>query len=79
MPHQELGLAYEQLGRYDDALTELKQAVALSPDVQALHFFLGRIYRRTGRGEEAAKEFAEAAKLSGPKPANNVPNIDDRP
>ncbi len=64
LAHQELGLAYEQLRRYEEARGEMSTAVFLAPEVQSLHFFLGRIYRETGRQAEAAQEFARAARLS---------------
>jgi tetratricopeptide (TPR) repeat protein len=63
--YRELGLTYEQLGRYDEAVDALKMAISLTPKVEALHFFLGRLYREAGHRDEAAREFAEAAKLSG--------------
>ncbi|MEO6803764.1 MAG: tetratricopeptide repeat protein, partial [Granulicella sp.] len=63
--YRELGLAYEKLGRYDEAVGALKTAISLTPKIEALHFFLGRVYREAGHRDDAAREFAEAAKLSG--------------
>jgi tetratricopeptide (TPR) repeat protein len=63
--YREWGLACETLGRYNEAAGALKMAISLTPKVEALHFFLGRVYRETGHREEASREFAEAAKLSG--------------
>jgi tetratricopeptide (TPR) repeat protein len=59
--HQELGLAYEQLGRYNEAAGELKAAIALGPQEATTHFFLGRVDRKAGRKEESEKEFELAA------------------
>jgi tetratricopeptide (TPR) repeat protein len=60
LAYQELGLAYEQLGRYNDAAGELKAAIAIDPHNEALHFFLGRVDRKGGQKDEAAREFALA-------------------
>jgi tetratricopeptide (TPR) repeat protein len=78
LAHQELGLAYEQLDRNDEALGELKAAVSLAPKVESLHFFLGRLYRKTGDQDAAAREFADAARLAGTKTDASVPNPDIR-
>lgn len=76
LAHQELGLAYEQLGRNDDAIFQLKIAESLAPKVEALHFFLGRLYRKTGKKDEASREFAEAAKISGTQSDAAVENLE---
>jgi tetratricopeptide (TPR) repeat protein len=67
--HEELGLAFEDAGRYNDAAGELKAAVALTPagsssESAALHFFLGRVDRKGGREDDARREFALAAEQS---------------
>jgi tetratricopeptide (TPR) repeat protein len=72
LAHQELGLAYEQLRRYDEALGEMKTAVFIAPNAEALHFFLGRIYRETGHQEEATQEFSKAAHLASPPRVSSV-------
>ena len=74
--HQELALAFEQLRRYDEAIAQLRQAIALAPNVESLHFLLGRVCRLAGQKDDAAKEFAEAARLSGTKSGNDVINSD---
>jgi tetratricopeptide (TPR) repeat protein len=76
LAHQELGLTYEQLSRYDEAIGELKAAISLAPNVEALHFFLGRLYRKTDHKDEAAREFAEAARISGTQTDTSVPNLE---
>jgi tetratricopeptide (TPR) repeat protein len=62
---RELGLAFEQMRRYNEAAGALHAAIALSPKDEGLQFFLGRVYREAGRPGEAAKAFAEAARLDG--------------
>ncbi len=74
MAHQEFALGLEAVGRYDEAIGELKRAVGLVPDSESLHFFLGRIYRRQGQADAAAKEFAEASRLAGTQSSRDVVN-----
>ncbi len=76
LAHQELGLAYEQLSRNEEAVAELKQAESLSPHVEAVHFFLGRLYRKTGDKKEASREFAEAARISGTQSDASIENLE---
>jgi tetratricopeptide (TPR) repeat protein len=74
LAHQELGLALDSLGRTEEAVAEVKKAVALTPNVEALHFFLGRMYRKMGRRTDATREFAEAARIAGTQTDAGVPN-----
>lgn len=74
LAHQELGLTLDSLGRTEEAIVEVKKAMALTPNVEALHFFIGRMYRKMGRRTEAAREFAEAARIVGTQTAAEVPN-----
>ena len=41
---QQLGLAFEALGRVDEAIAALKRAADLAPNAEQPHLFLGRIY-----------------------------------
>ena len=50
--------------------------ISLAPNVEALHFFLGRLYRKTDHKEEAAREFAEAARIAGTQTDASVPNLE---
>lgn len=74
LAHQELGLVLDSLGRTQDAVAEVKKAVAITPNVEALHFFLGRMYRKIGQGSDATREFAEAARIAGTQSDSAVPN-----
>jgi cytochrome c-type biogenesis protein CcmH/NrfG len=51
-------------------------AISLAPNVESLHFFLGRLYRKTDHRDEAAREFAEAARISGTQTDASVPNLE---
>ncbi len=61
MAPRELGLAYESLGRYNEAAWALKKAIDLDPGDTSLHFFLGRVDREGGQMTESEKEFSLAA------------------
>ena len=64
---EQLGRAYERLGRLPEAQASLEQAVALSPENSSFHFQLGQIYKREGKQAEAKVEFARVAALRGTK------------
>ena len=59
MGHYGLGEAYLGLGRFDDAIRELKQALALSdgPGKATTHYQLGRSYLKAGDTAAALKEY----------------------
>ncbi|MEZ5966784.1 MAG: serine/threonine-protein kinase [Planctomycetota bacterium] len=58
-----LGAACILLGRYDDAIVPLEEAIALRPGRHGPHQNLGIALQRVGRLEEAEQHFAEAARL----------------
>ena len=53
--HFQTGLAYERLGRYDEAYTELQLAFALDPDDAPTAVALGVVACRLGRIEVAQR------------------------
>ncbi len=62
--HNNLGLAYDRIGKYKEAIRELKEALRLNPDYIEVHNNLGVIYDRMGMIEEAVNELKEALKLN---------------
>ncbi len=52
-----IGKAYIQRDDYEQALIELKKAVALDPRLPMLHYHLGMVYRHNGMLPEAKAEF----------------------
>ena len=76
LAHQQLALAFEKLGLYQEAATEMAICARLAPDSQAPPFFLGRIYHRLGRDAEAKEQFARAQTLAGTHSAADVPNLE---
>ena len=53
--HFQTGLAYERLGRYDEAYTELQLAFALNPNDAQMALALGIVACRLGRLEAAQR------------------------
>jgi len=81
----DLGIIDSDAGRNDDALRELKKALALKPDEVNAHWRVAKLLRAMGRTEEAKAEF-ETAKRLNKKAADdlhkqivngNQPNHDD--
>lgn len=65
--HNALGVIHAQLGRYNDAVTELEAAIALAPDAAHLHNNLGYAYLLAGKDAEAVTVLEKAQRLD---PAN---------
>ncbi|MCZ7400350.1 MAG: tetratricopeptide repeat protein [Candidatus Methanoperedens sp.] len=62
--HNNLGLAYDRIGKYEEAIKELNEALRLNPDYIEVHNNLGVTYDRMGMPEEAVNELKEALKLN---------------
>jgi len=61
--HNNLGLAYDELGKASEAESAFKRAVAINPAYGLAQTNLGIMYVKQGRFEEAAKYFATAISL----------------
>ena len=59
-----LGFAYLLLGRYEEAIAALKQALNRNPNWLFIHTNLAVIYSELGREEEARAEGSEVLRLS---------------
>jgi adenylate cyclase len=60
----ELGWAYYQTGRYEEALATLKKVLTLNPNILGAHLTLAACYAELGRLEEARAEVAEALRFN---------------
>lgn len=58
--HNNLGLAYDKIGRYEEAIEELHAALSLDPDYIEVHNNLAVTYHKMGMTSEAEKELMEA-------------------
>ncbi len=75
--HNNLGLAYEGMGRMEEAKREYMEAIRIDPSYAEAHNNLGLIYEAEGRIEDAMREFKKAVELK-PRLAeahNNLGNI----
>ena len=52
----QLGLAYEGLGRLDEALAQYEEIQQFEPEFPGLHFRLAQVYQRLGRAADAAAQ-----------------------
>lgn len=64
--HIYLGMAYEQNGQYEDAVSEFQRALSYSPDNTSALASLGYIYAASG-DEEKAREIIEQLKVESNK------------
>ncbi len=59
-----LGLAYDKLGRYDDAVAEMLKAVAIDPENDQYRFHVGYSFFKQKKYSEAIEAFKEAIRLN---------------
>ncbi len=59
-----LGLAYERLGRYDDAIVVLQKGREVNPDNEKTHFELGKIYAIQEKTAKAIHAFQETVRIN---------------
>jgi len=64
LPHNSRGLAFQQLGEYEEAEKDFKEAIRLAPSADKPHINYGLLLQHEGRFKEAVFQFAEAVKLS---------------
>lgn len=58
--HNNLSIAYDKIGRFEEAIEELNAAICLDPGYNEVHNNLGVTYHKMGRQDEAEKELKEA-------------------
>lgn len=62
--HNNLGLAYMDLGLVSEALPHFREAIRLYPDFMEAHQNLGRLFNRLGRHREAVTVLMQAVRLA---------------
>ena len=72
LPHYDLGQAYFEAGRMEDALREADKALALDPAYAGCHSGRGVALAALGRTGEALAEFEQAASLDPADPKNHL-------
>lgn len=58
-----LGILYQEMLRFDDAIATLERVVVQPDYAMAAHFAIGQCYQRKGRIDEALDHFLEAIKI----------------
>jgi tetratricopeptide (TPR) repeat protein len=61
--HSNLGLAYQALGRLDDAVASYRQAIALKPNFPEAHYNLGNVLQEQGKIDDAIASYRQAIAL----------------
>ncbi|MFH1427190.1 MAG: tetratricopeptide repeat protein [Patescibacteria group bacterium] len=62
--HNNLGMAYAEAGREEEAINEYKKAIALKDIYPQVHYNLANSLKALNRFDEAIKEYEEALKIS---------------
>jgi tetratricopeptide (TPR) repeat protein len=62
--HNNLGLARQRQGRFEEAIREHREAIRLKPGLAEAHYNLGLALAAVGRGGEAIAAYTEAARLN---------------
>lgn len=62
--HLNLALAYEGLGKIQEAIRALHTSISIKPDHAKAHYHLGLIYKNTGDLTMAETEFSKAVSLA---------------
>ncbi|MGA2071311.1 MAG: tetratricopeptide repeat protein, partial [Sedimentisphaerales bacterium] len=62
-PRYNLGVAYGELGRYQEAIEALKQAIRIKPDLAEAHYNLGNAYNSLGRYQDAIESYKQAIRI----------------
>jgi len=62
--HNNLGLAYDRIGRFEEAIEELQAALHLYPDYVEVHNNLGVTYDKLEMPDEAETELQEAIRMN---------------
>jgi protein O-mannosyl-transferase len=62
--HNNLGFAWQKLGRFEEAVAEHERALALQRDYVEAHYNLGIEYQALGRIDEATKHYRAALQIN---------------
>ena len=62
--HGSLGLAYQELGRLDEAIEEYKRTIAIHQDDHKAHYNLGVVYGQQGALDTAVQSYQRAIQIN---------------
>jgi Flp pilus assembly protein TadD len=63
LAYNNLGVAYDSLGRYQEAIESSTQAVRINPDYAQARYNLGLAYSRVGRWQDAVEPYKQAIRI----------------
>ncbi|KPK42722.1 MAG: hypothetical protein AMJ78_01455 [Omnitrophica WOR_2 bacterium SM23_29] len=75
--YDNLGNAYENIGRYEEAIASFNKALEINPNYAGTYYNLGNVYKALGNIEEAVASYKKALQIN-PKFAeayNNLGNV----
>ena len=58
-----LGIAYREIGEFDNALKNIDEAIKIDPSEASIHLYRGNIHRVKGDLDEAIADYDEAIRL----------------
>jgi len=75
--HNNLGSAFRDQGRMEEAIAELQKALAINPDYAEAHYNLGNAFLQQGRMEEAIAQYQMALEImpDDEEVHNNLGNV----
>ena len=62
--HNNLGIAYGSLGRYQEAIMEFQTALRLNPNYAEVHYNLGNAYKSIGQYDEAVAHYYDELQIN---------------
>ncbi|HEY0551017.1 MAG TPA: FG-GAP-like repeat-containing protein, partial [Verrucomicrobiae bacterium] len=68
----QLGLAYEGLGKYDEALAQYEEIAQFEPEFPGLHFRLSQVHQRLGHAADAAAQLQAHQQWLAKNPSANL-------
>jgi tetratricopeptide (TPR) repeat protein len=68
----QLGLAYEALGKFDEALAQYEEIAQFEPNFPGLHFRLSQVYARLNRSADAAAQLQQHQQWLAKNPNANL-------
>ncbi len=63
-----MGIALNRVGKPDEAIVQLMEAIRLDPDSSNAHYNLGTVYAGMGKTDDALAQFAKAVELEPDSP-----------
>lgn len=73
-PYWNMGLMYVRQKKYTEAVSELKNALRVNPNIVAVHNLLGEVYSKMGEKDKAIASYKEAIRIT-PKDINAHYNL----